>query len=216
MKFWSLENENIDKNILFRISIVYVKRYIHVESKGKRSIYISGPPGTGKTTCLKHLIKTLPTDSGIISNGKNEIKEPHCIFINCMALKNGNAIYEKIAENLSAFVDTTNSGDSIDSAKKALEEAIVGNQINQKVLLVLDEIDQLDSKSNEVLYSLFEWPYLRNSNLVLVGIANSLDLTDRILPRLKVKYFHLLILICIIILTFSDLRKFLIHVYLLL
>ena len=50
---------------------------------------------------------------------------------------------------------------------------------------VLDEIDQLDSKSQEVLYSLFELPYLNKSKLVLVGIANALDLTDRILPRLK-------------------------------
>ena len=43
----------------------------------------------------------------------------------------------------------------------------------------------MDSKSQEVLYSLFELPYLNKSKLVLVGIANALDLTDRILPRLK-------------------------------
>ena len=37
----------------------------------------------------------------------------------------------------------------------------------------------------EILYTIFEWPYLPGSRLVLVGIANALDLTDRILPRLK-------------------------------
>ena len=57
--------------------------------------------------------------------------------------------------------------------------------IKRYLLSVLDEIDQLDSKSQEVLYSLFELPYLNKSKLVLVGIANALDLTDRILPRLK-------------------------------
>ena len=48
-------------------------------------------------------------------------------------------------------------------------------------------MDQLDSKSQDVLYSLFELPYLAHSKLILVGIANSLDLTDRILPRLRIR-----------------------------
>ena len=34
---------------------------------------------------------------------------------------------------------------------------------------MLDEIDQLDSKNQEVLYTMFEWPALANSKLVLVG-----------------------------------------------
>ncbi|KAG7164448.1 Cell division control protein 6-like [Homarus americanus] len=55
------------------------------------------------------------------------------------------------------------------------------------VLIMLDEVDQLDSKHQEVLYTIFEWPALAGSSLVLVGIANSLDLTDRILPRLQAR-----------------------------
>lgn len=54
-------------------------------------------------------------------------------------------------------------------------------------LIMLDEIDQLDSRNQEVLYSIFEWPALAGSKLVLVGIANALDLTDRILPRLQAR-----------------------------
>ena len=54
------------------------------------------------------------------------------------------------------------------------------------ILLVLDEVDQLESKDQSVLYTVFEWPALQGSKLVLVGIANSLDLTDRVLPRLQV------------------------------
>ncbi|KAL4686973.1 hypothetical protein H8959_019101 [Pygathrix nigripes] len=55
------------------------------------------------------------------------------------------------------------------------------------IVLVLDEMDQLDSKGQDVLYTLFEWPWLSNSRLVLIGIANTLDLTDRILPRLQAR-----------------------------
>lgn len=48
-------------------------------------------------------------------------------------------------------------------------------------------MDQLDSKAQDVLYTIFEWPYLPSSRLCLVGIANALDLTDRILPRLQAR-----------------------------
>lgn len=37
------------------------------------------------------------------------------------------------------------------------------------VLLVIDEMDQLDSKHQEVLYTIFEWPSIANSRLVLIG-----------------------------------------------
>ncbi|MEQ2163034.1 AAA ATPase [Goodea atripinnis] len=46
-------------------------------------------------------------------------------------------------------------------------------------------MDQLDSKAQDVLYTIFEWPYLPQSRLCLIGIANALDLTHRILPRLQ-------------------------------
>lgn len=53
------------------------------------------------------------------------------------------------------------------------------------VLLVLDEIDELIEKKQLVLYTIFEWPALENSKLLLIGIANSLDLTNRALSRLQ-------------------------------
>ena len=49
---------------------------------------------------------------------------------------------------------------------------------------MLDEIDQLETRHQEVLYTLFEWPSLQHCRLLLVAIANRLDLTERVLPRL--------------------------------
>ena len=39
----------------------------------------------------------------------------------------------------------------------------------EMVLLVLDEMDQLDSTNQEVLYTIFEWPSLADSRLILIG-----------------------------------------------
>lgn len=54
-------------------------------------------------------------------------------------------------------------------------------------MLVLDEIDQLENKKQSVLYTIFEWPSRQNSQIILIGIANALDLTDRVLPRLQAR-----------------------------
>lgn len=52
-------------------------------------------------------------------------------------------------------------------------------------MLVLDEIDELIEKKQSVLYQIFEWPSLVNAKIILIGIANSLDLTNRALSRLN-------------------------------
>lgn len=38
----------------------------------------------------------------------------------------------------------------------------------------------------QVLYNLFEWPTRANSRLVVVGIANTMDLPERLLPKVCV------------------------------
>lgn len=74
-------------------------------------------------------------------------------------------------------------------ADKATNSESICNYIcakrNKMLLLVLDEIDELIEKKQSVLYSIFEWPTLPKSKIILIGIANSLDLTNRALARLQ-------------------------------
>jgi cell division control protein 6 len=101
-----------------------------------------------------------------------------------MALGSSSKVFRKIAETITPKARQSQM-ESTPDLKKFLENELTSSK--KWILLVLDEIDQLESKCQEVLYTLFEWPYLANSKLILVGIANALDLTDRILPRVTVR-----------------------------
>ena len=97
-----------------------------------------------------------------------------------MVLKSSIAIYREVAKQLAPKLTPKTEKDAL----KVIENAITTSKT--MTLLVLDEVDQLDSKNQSVLYTVFEWPALQSSTLALVGIANSLDLTNRVLPRLQV------------------------------
>ncbi|KAG8446730.1 hypothetical protein GDO86_014260 [Hymenochirus boettgeri] len=144
----------------------------HVSGEKPGSLYISGAPGTGKTACLNK----------IIQDTKEELKHCKTVYINCMSLRSSQAIFSTIAEELSV------GGRHLVAGKEAVRclQKLVTSK-GPMILLVLDEMDQLDSKGQDVLYTVFEWPWLPNSRMVLIGIANALDLTDRILPRLQAR-----------------------------
>ncbi|XP_053491491.1 cell division control protein 6 homolog [Ictalurus furcatus] len=138
----------------------------HAMSGKPSSLYISGAPGTGKTACL----------NCVLQEHKAFLKGVQTVVINCMTLRSSHSIFPLLAEKLG-----TSRGHSDGKLEKLLTSS------GPTVLLVLDEMDQLDSKAQDVLYTIFEWPYLPKSRLCLIGVANALDLTDRILPRLQAK-----------------------------
>ena len=148
----------------------YIKDIIKNKSSG--SLYISGAPGTGKTATLLKIINEIETKLKIV-------------FINCTSITSAGAIYKKICNEL----DLKIGGGSEKDCLATLERYFVSTKRKVTLLIVLDEIDQLSSmtKKHNILYSIFEWPSLPNSKLILVGIANSLDLTDRLLIRLQTK-----------------------------
>lgn len=144
-----------------------------VDNEGSGSLYISGAPGTGKTATLSKIINTKHFQS-IFKIG----------FINCTSISSIGAIYKKICSELDLKINATSSEkDCLAAIEKYFSSK------HQMTLLILDEVDQLCSagKKQNILYRIFEWPSMPNSKLILVGIANSLDLTDRLLIRLQTK-----------------------------
>ncbi len=50
-------------------------------------------------------------------------------------------------------------------------------------VVVMDELDLLVTKKQTVVYNFFEWPNLKHSKLVVVAIANTMDLPERLLTN---------------------------------
>jgi len=145
-----------------------------IASKSGRCMYISGPPGTGKSALVSEVCGDLRATEDV-----------HVSYINCMSVKCSSNIYGKLLGDLTGI----DKEDSDSQGLTALKSLFLSKKktSNQVYVVVLDEIDHLLTLDLEILYTLFEWSLSRSSRLVLIGIANALDLTDRFLPRLKAR-----------------------------
>ncbi|KIW01444.1 uncharacterized protein PV09_07202 [Verruconis gallopava] len=129
-------------------------------------LYVSGPPGTGKSALVNEICDELTHD---ISFQRS--------YVNCMSVKSSKDLSAKLLEDF----------DQIDVLEGSEEKALkaVFERKNTAHLIILDEVDHLLDVDIELLYQVFTWSMQASSNLVVVGIANALDFTDRFLPRLK-------------------------------
>jgi cell division control protein 6 len=129
-------------------------------------LYISGPPGTGKSALVNE-----------VSAALGETVSFKRTYVNCMSVKTARDIFSKLLEDFDCM-------DVLEGSETAaLEELFYADK--EAYLVTLDEIDHLLDVDMDLLYKLFEWSLDASSNLVIVGIANALDFTDRFLPRLK-------------------------------
>ncbi|KAF2474862.1 cell division control protein Cdc6 [Lindgomyces ingoldianus] len=148
-----------------------LEAFISTRTKAKKSgcLYVSGPPGTGKSALVNEVCGTIKS-AGSVKTG----------YINCMSVKDAVDLYRKLLEE---FVDITEiaEGQEVDALKTLFM------QRKTSYVVTLDEVDHLLELDTDLLYNIFEWSLQHSSGLVLVGIANALDFTDRFLPRLKAR-----------------------------
>ncbi|KAH8365722.1 hypothetical protein KR093_003786 [Drosophila rubida] len=142
----------------------------HLDSQTSGSLYVSGQPGTGKTACLSMLLRA-----------PEYAQRLQRVYINCTSIASVGAVYKKLCMELQLKPAGRTERDHLEAIQRHLRKA------KRMLLLVLDEIDQLCTTRQEVLYTIFEWPALPGARILLVGIANSLDLTDRALMRLNAR-----------------------------
>ena len=105
-------------------------------------------------------------------------------------MRNPFEAYNKLWEGL----DPENGQCNHEVAAKRLEAYFSGkgktcNEKRRVVLVLLDEIDYLVTKTQSVLHNFFDWPLKStaqsNKRLIVVGVSNTLNLPERLHPRLQ-------------------------------
>lgn len=154
--------------------------------RGERvsNLFIYGKTGTGKTLSVQYVTKEIL--DRIRDTGKEGDRGLKVIYINCKLKKVADTEYRILAEIISSL------GEKV-PATGLPTEAVYSKFINvieekkQLVLIVLDEIDQAIKKINDdFLYNLTRLnSELKNAQISLVGISNSLTFMDDLDPRVR-------------------------------
>ena len=134
---------------------------------------MSGPPGTGKSAVLGEVCRDMKDAEGVCS-----------ALINCMSIRTAKDLYATLVVDLCPGT-TGNRKDDMDTLKTLVYPK--RKDASPVYVVTLDEIDHLLTLDLSLLYNLFEWALDPKSSLIMIGIANALDFTDRFLPRLKAR-----------------------------
>ncbi|KAK2761556.1 Origin recognition complex, subunit 1 [Arachnomyces sp. PD_36] len=136
-------------------------------------IYISGTPGTGKTATVREVVAQL--NSAVMAE---EMDNFVFVEINGMKVTDPNQSYSLLWEAL--------KGDRV-SPPYALDllQQEFSNPSPRRVpcVVLMDELDQLASRNQTVMYNFFNWPVHRHSHLIVLAVANTMDLPERTLSN---------------------------------
>uniref|UniRef100_A0A1I8NNY5 Origin recognition complex subunit 1 n=1 Tax=Stomoxys calcitrans TaxID=35570 RepID=A0A1I8NNY5_STOCA len=134
-------------------------------------MYVSGVPGTGKTATVTGVIRTLQekvTD--------DELPPFDFLEINGMRLTEPRQAYVHIYRQL------TGKTVSWEHAHSLLEKRFTTPAPRRvTTVLLVDELDILCNRRQDVVYNLLDWPTKAAARLVVITIANTMDLPERLL-----------------------------------
>jgi origin recognition complex subunit 1 len=154
-------------------SLVYSHLEAAITDGSGTCIYISGTPGTGKTATVREVVSHL--DAAVRAD---ELDDFIFVEINGMKITDPHQSYSLLWEAL--------KGQRVSPAQALdLLEREFSHPSPRRVpcVVLMDELDQLVTKNQGVMYNFFNWPGLRHSRLIVLAVANTMDLPERTLSN---------------------------------
>ncbi|KAK4993865.1 Origin recognition complex, subunit 1 [Elasticomyces elasticus] len=151
--------------------------YSHLEqaiSAGTGScIYISGTPGTGKTATVREVVAAL--HESVLAD---ELDGFVFVEINGMKVTDPHQSYALLWEALKG--ERVSPSHALELLNREFERP---NPRRVPCVVLMDELDQLVTKNQGVMYNFFNWPQLAHSRLIVLAVANTMDLPERTLSN---------------------------------
>jgi len=140
------------------------------------NILIYGKTGTGKTAVVKFVGQELEETSEI--HGM-----PCCVlYVNCEIVDTQYRLLATLTKHIGKEVPMT--GWPTDQVFEEFKKTV--DKEKRVVIIIMDEIDKLVRKSDDVLYNLSRINGdLKNARISLIGISNDLKFTEFLDPRVK-------------------------------
>ncbi|KPI38620.1 Origin recognition complex subunit 1 [Cyphellophora attinorum] len=158
---------------LHEFSTVYSHLHSAIIDGSGACIYISGTPGTGKTATVREVVASLTQ-----AVYADELDDFNFVEINGMKVTEPHQSYSLLWEAL--------KGDRVSPAHAlSLLEHEFSHPSPRRIpcVVLMDELDQLVTRNQSVMYNFFNWPALRHSRLIVLAVANTMDLPERTLSN---------------------------------
>ncbi len=136
-------------------------------------IYISGTPGTGKTATVREVVAQL--NASVMAD---ELDDFIFVEINGMKVTDPHQSYSLLWEALKG--DRVSPTHALDLLEREFNHP---SPRRVPCVVLMDELDQLVTKNQSVMYNFFNWPQLRHSRLIVLAVANTMDLPERTLSN---------------------------------
>ncbi|CCD24619.1 origin recognition complex subunit 1 NDAI_0D03050 [Naumovozyma dairenensis CBS 421] len=168
-----VKSKNFDEYLPARenkFASIYLSIYSALESESATTLYVAGTPGVGKTLTIKEVIKDL-----ISSANQHELPKFKFVEINGLKMVKATDSYEVLWNKI--------SGERLTWAASMESLEFYFNKVPQNkkfaTVVLLDELDALVNKSQDIMYNFFNWTTYTNAKLIVIAVANTMDLPER-------------------------------------